>query len=245
MNDFGLVYYTDNRLDDTIARVCREQLDRIRGSAPVIAVSLAPLDWPRLMWGDELIRLPLERGALTMFRQILAGLEALDTEVAFLVEHDVIYHPSHFTFTPVRDDVVFYNQNVVKVRASDGYALHYRCSQTSGLCANRGLLVEHYRKRVAKVEKDGFTRKMGFEPGTHRRPERVDDLTSWTWMSPYPNLDIRHGDNITESRWTKAQFRNKKNTEGWTEIGTIQGWGVTKNRFPEFLRELSGVQVGV
>jgi len=232
----GLVYYSDCRGDEAILSAVRQQLDHVRDTKPIIAVTLAPITWPRLMWGDEAIVVPFTRGYLTMFRQILIGLEALDTDIAFLVEHDLLYSREHFEFTPPRPDVVYYNQNVFKVRASDGHAAHYPCSQTSGLCANRELLVEHYRKRVALVEAHGFTRAMGFEPGTHHRAERVDDLTSETWMSAVPNIDIRHGVNLTESRWSPEQFRTKPSS--WVESDRVPGWGITKGRFPEFLRDV-------
>jgi glycosyltransferase involved in cell wall biosynthesis len=231
----GLVYYTDNKLDARIADAVRQRL--LAQGLPWKAVSLQSLDVP-----DNIV-LPLERGYLAMFKQILAGLEALHADVAFLVEHDVLYHPSHFAFYPGERDRVYYNQNVWKVDAKTGRALHYRCSQTSGLCAARDLLIEHYRKRVAMVEAGGFTRAMGFEPGTHRRAERVDDLTAETWMSAYPNVDIRHGSNLTPSRWRKDQFRDQRYTEGWTESDSIPGWGITLGRFDDFLREVTSGQV--
>ncbi len=231
----GLVYYSDGRGDARILEACREQIDRVR-PGPAVAVILDPLAYIPPPW--QVITQLSERGILTMFRQILAGLEALDAEVAFLVEHDVLYHSSHFDFTPPRDDRVYYNTNVYKVDSETGRALHYVCQQTSGLCANRELLVEHYRKRVARVERDGFSRGMGFEPGTHHRRERVDDLVSESWTSAVPNIDIRHAHNLTPSRWKKEQFKNQKYTEGWTEADAVPGWGVTRGRFQEFLAEV-------
>jgi len=179
-----------------------------------------------------------ERGYLTMFRQILAGLEASDADVVFFCEHDVLYPEEHFEFVPPKKDVIYYNENVWKVDAETGRALHYWARQTSGLCAYRETLLEHYRKRVALVREKGYSTKMGFEPGTHGRPGRVDDLTSEGWMSKRPLVDIRHGQNLTPSRWKKEEFRNQKYTEGWTEADEVPGWGRTKGRFQEFLREV-------
>jgi hypothetical protein len=228
----GLVYYSDCRGDDAILHAVREQLSNV-APGPIVAVTLQPVRWT-----EKTIVLPLERGYLTLFKQILAGLEALETDIAFLVEHDVLYHPSHFEFTPEKSDVFYYNQNVWKVSAEDGRALHYRCSQTSGLCASRELLLSHYRNRVELVQGRGFTRNMGFEPGTHRRPERVDDYQAEVWMSAYPNVDIRHAHNLTSSRWRKDQFRNQKYTAGWTESDGVPGWGKTLGRFDDFLAEV-------
>jgi hypothetical protein len=164
--------------------------------------------------------------------------EALYTDVAFLCEHDVLYHPSHFEVRPPTDDVYYYNLNVWKVDATTGRAVTYETKQTSGLCANRRLLIEHYRERVARVERDGFSRKMGFEPGSHRRPERVDDVPSDVWRSAWPNVDIRHESNLTASRWSQAEFRDQRHCRGWTEAGEIPGGGVTQGRFRAWLQDV-------
>jgi len=227
----GCVYYSDCLPDPAVLEPVRQSIEN--SGLPIVAVTLKPIDWP----AARNIVLDLERGYLAMFRQILAGLEVLDTEFAFLVEHDVLYHPSHFAFRPPSGDVYYYNLNVWKVHGETGQAVTYDTKQTSGICANRALLVEHYRKRVALVEANGFSRKMGFEPGSHGRSERVDDVRSVVWRSQLPNVDIRHGRNLTASRWSTAEFRNQRNCLGWQEAGEIPGWGVTAGRFAEWLAE--------
>lgn len=244
----GLVYYTDLSPALSILHAVQR---RLRVAAPHFEI-VCVTNQGRIIdfYGDGeddedfqlrpvgYLVLPDQRGYLSMFRQMLAGLEALEADVAFLVEHDVLYAAEHFQFTPPRKDTYYYNQNVWKVRASDGHALHYPCSQTSGLCADRQLLLQHYRRRVELVETHGFTRAMGFEPGTHNRPERVDDYKAETWMSAVPNIDIRHDTNLTASRWTREEFRDKRFTIGWTESDRVPGWGVTEGRFSEFLDAL-------
>lgn len=219
----GIVFYTDSRLNEEIAVPVQRQLQRAARDKEIVSVSLKPLDFAHN------ITLDLERGYLTMFKQILAGLEASTAEVVFLCEHDVLYHPSHFEFTPPKKDVFYYNENVYKVAYPSGQAIFYYCRQTSGLCAYRELLLEHYRKRVELVEKHGYDRRMGFEPGTHNRAERVDDYKSESWMSLFPNIDIRHDKNLTPSRWKKEQFRNQRYTKGWKEVDSIDGWGKVSN----------------
>lgn len=218
----GVVYYTDNRLDETIMQACQNQLQHSLNGHRLVSVSLKPLDF-----GDN-IALNLERGYLTMFKQILAGLEACEADVVFLCEHDVLYHPSHFDFIPPDRTKVYYNTNVWHLRASDGHAVHYTAKRTSQLCAYRDVLLEHYRKRVALVEQSGFSRKMGFEPGSHNRAERVDDLKSDVWTSEYPNVDIKHGQNLTPARWHPSQFRDKRNCRDWLEADEIPYWGKVK-----------------
>ncbi len=214
-------------------RACQHQIEYGRNGYDLVSVSLKPLDFGRN------IILNLERGILTMFRQILAGLEASTADVIFLTEHDVLYHPSHFNFIPPRQDIFYYNENAWRVDAKTGRALFYYARSTSGLCTYRSLLLEHYRKRVAIIERDGFTRRMGFEPGTHHRAERVDDYKSEAWMSEYPNIDIRHKHNLTPSRWRQDQFRNQKFCRGWTLTDEVPGWGITKGHFQELLDNIS------
>lgn len=216
----GLLYYTDSELREDIADTCRKQLKRCAGDKPIVSVSLKPLDF-----GNN-ITVNLERGYLTLFKQILLGLEMLDTDIVYFCEHDILYHPSHFNFIPSRKDAFYYNTNVWKVRMNDGHGLYCdNLQQLSGLCAYRDLLIEHYKKRIKLVEEKGFSRAMGFEPGTHNRDERVDDYKAESWVSELPNIDLRHDGNLTQSRWTKEEFRNQKYTEGWREEDNIPGWG--------------------
>lgn len=229
----GLVYYTDNNLDQKIMRICQKQLQKATNGNKIVSVSLNPIDF-----GDVNIRLFLKHGYLTMFKQILAGLKLLDTDIVFLVEHDILYASEHFSFIPPKKDVFYYNENTYKLDYETGQALFYYCKQTSGLCAYRELLIEHYQKRVKMVEEIGFSRKMGFEPGTHGRAERVDNYKSEAWMSKVPNVDIRHGTNLTQSRWSESEFRNKKSCRGWKLTDGIPYWGITKGRFDEFLFEI-------
>jgi hypothetical protein len=210
----GIVYYTDSLLDEKVAKPVREQL--AKSGLPIVSVSLKPLDFGTNIVFDG------ERGYLTMFKQILAGLEASDADVIFFAEHDVLYPEEHFQFTP-HDRKIYYNRNVWHYRTTDGHAISYDAKRLSQLCAYRTTLIEHYRKRVELVEKHGFTRRMGFEPGTHGRPERVDDLKSEYWDSPRPAVDIRHAQNLTASRWHPSEFRDQRNCQNWRE-GTIPGW---------------------
>ena len=179
---------------------------------PIVSTSLKPMGF-----GNN-IHLPLERGYLTMFKQILAGLEASEAEIIFLSEHDVLYHPSHFDFTPPDKNTFYYNQNVWFLRTTDGHALHYDVNQLSGLCGFREALITHFKERVAIVEKEGFSRRMGFEPMTHGRIKWQNIFKLGTWKSEYPNIDIRHPGNATGQRWKKDQFRNQKNLPGTAAI---------------------------
>lgn len=223
----GCVYYTHHRCEETILSIARTQLKRCTNGMPITSVSLLPLDF-----GDNIV-LNEQPSVLTMFMQILKGLESIDTDVVFLTEHDVIYHPSHFDFVPPKSDVFYYNQNVWHVDAKNGQALFYYSKQTSGVCGYREMMIDHYKNRVERVRKEGFTRRMGYEPGTHKFPRGFDYYTSDAYMSEHPNVDIRHKFNLTGKRFRKEQYRRQP--KGWRLEEKVPFWGKTRNNFYNFL----------
>ncbi len=225
----GIVFYTDNKLNLKIAHAVQDRLAHISfdRKLPIISASLKPMKFGKNIY------LNLPRGYLTMAKQILAALEASEADVIYFCEHDVLYDPSHFDFTPLKKDVYYYNTNTWRVRISDGHALYTdNLQQLSGLVAYRETLIKHFQDRVqlltwadnqVKVGShdegwfNKYVRSLGFEPGTHNRPERIDDLKAESFQSKKPNLDLRHEGNLTPSRWKKDQFRNQKYTQGWKE----------------------------
>ena len=216
----GIIFYTDNQLNLKIAHSVQHQLRSI--GLPIVSASLKPMSH----FGKN-IHLPLERGHLTMFKQILAALEASTDDIIFFCEHDVLYHPSHFDFIPEKKDTFYYDVNVWKIRKEDNFALWVNnCIQVSGLCGFREELIKHYKERVALAKSGPWDRNWGYEPGTLGKDIFKIPFNQKTWMSEYPNLDIRHDHNLTKNRWSPDLFRNKKNCEGWTEttLDKIKGW---------------------
>jgi len=217
----GILYYTDLHVDPKIMDYCQKQLKSCIGEKRLVSVSLKPIEF-----GDNLV-LPLKRGILTLFKQILAGLKELDTDIVFFAEHDVLYHPDHFKFRPSKKDIFYYNMNHWQVRYPDGHALHFDHKALHGLCAYRETLIKEYEERVKRAE-EGFIRNT-FEPGT--RPIKkggYTDAKSDFWMATYPNVDIRHGMNLSVTRWSQNQFRDKNTCQNWQETDTIPYWGNTK-----------------
>lgn len=221
----GIIYYTDNKVNVKLGYMCRQAIKK--SGLPIVSASLKPMDF-----GKNIV-LPMERGYLAYHKQILAALEASTADIIFFCEHDVLYHPSHFSFTPEKQDVYYYNTNFWRVRAQDGFAIHYDTEQVNLICAYRSLLLSHYREKVKRIERDGFSMRMGFEPGCNRRKERIDQFPAERFRSEFPCLDIRHDKNLTASRWSKEQFRDQRNCQGWKELwlSVIPGWDFSDDAF--------------
>lgn len=197
----GIIFFTDNRLNLKIAHAVQNQLKKI--GLPIVSSSLKPMTF-----GDKNVVIDAERGYHTYFKQIVAALEASKAEIVFFCEHDVLYPPSHFEFTPPRKDVFYYNHNWIKVRTTDGFAVHWDADQVSGLVCYRELALAHYTKILESFNRDTFDRK--FEPGS--------GVNSESWMSKDTYVDIRHGQNLTKEKWSLADFRDKTTAKNFKEV---------------------------
>jgi glycosyltransferase involved in cell wall biosynthesis len=232
----GIIFYTDNQLKIKIAHAVQKQLAKIGQDKliPIVSSSLK-----QMAFGGKNISFPhLKRGYLTMFKQIIEALETSSADIVFFCEHDVLYHPSHFDFTPPDKNTFYYNQNVWFLRAQDGHALHFDVNQLSGLCVYRETAIAHFKERYNMTEEafnkldptefNRFIRNMGFEPMTHGRVKWQNQFALGTWKSEYPNVDIKHGINATGQRWNKDQYRNQQLLINWVESDSeIPGWGNT------------------
>lgn len=217
----GVLYYTDNELDESLMKKCQTRLLESIGDKKLVSVSLRPLDF-----GDN-ITIPLERGQLTLFKQILAGLEKLDTDIVFFAEHDVLYNKSHFDFIPEDRQVYYYNKNIWRVRTTDGYAVAYDHKSAHALCAYRETLIKEYKERVRKIEAGGWHQN-GYEPGTRSiRRGGFSDSTSAFYESKDPIIDIRHGGNLSASKWAPEEFRSLRSCRNWKVApeGVVPFWG--------------------
>jgi glycosyltransferase involved in cell wall biosynthesis len=218
----GMIFYTDNRLPLKLAQKVQSRLRDISKSKniPIVSASLKPMD----KMGKN-IHIARERGIETYFTQIVAALEASDADIVYFAEHDVIYHPSHFDFTPPDRTKFYYDQNWWKLRLTDGFAVHWDADQCSGLVCYRDIALEWYRNKLASFKKDTFDRK--YEPASGEG--------SVAFKSAVPMIDIRHAGTLTKDKWSLADFRNKSTCVNWVEGYTIPGWGETKEAFADIL----------
>ena len=232
----GILYYTDNKAPEKILLACRKQLLRCQGDMPIVSVSQYPIEF-----GKNIV-LPLKSQLISMFRQIVVGLEELKTDVVFLAEHDMLYHPSHFDFEPPRDNIYYYNTNLWTVKSDTGQALYTDHSRrNSGLVASRRILLEHFTQKIDKaveffkVTTRGFGRKIGFEPG---RKKGREDYRVKEYRSEHPNLDIKHGGNITKPRFKLSDYQHggRRVKDSFTLSDEVPYWGKTGGRFDDFIR---------
>lgn len=212
----AILYYADGQLEGNIDRICKEHISR--AALPITSVTIKPMDFGRNFVS------PTPKSYLTLFENILLGLENITDEIVFFCEADILYHKSHFDFTPEKKDTIYYNGNYWVVRLSDGFAVHYNMGPLSGLCAYRDTLLTHYKERVEYVRKNGFDYRMGFEPMTHNRIKWKNMFKMERFYPEFPNLDLFHGANLTRRKWAPEKFVNKPTFWEESTVKNIPGW---------------------
>jgi hypothetical protein len=176
--DKTILYLTDNSLEESIDRVCRRKLIEAAGDLPILSVSQKPMDLGRnVCVGD------IGRSWYNIYRQIIWGLEVMETEWLALVEHDVLYTAEHLHYEPTDPDVFHYNSNHWMVQWHGNhpdiegmYSYWPRRIATSQLICRRDLLLESTREIVDLID-GGVVVERGMhwhgEPGANDYQEYV------------------------------------------------------------------------
>jgi hypothetical protein len=209
----GILYYTDNQLDNKLAETVRKYISA--SGLPITSVTLEPMNFGRnIVLGGE-------KSYMTMNKQILFGLENMEEDIVYLAEHDVLYHLSHFKYTPVDEDTFYYNGNYWMLRLEDGYSIHYDILPMSGLVAYRKSLLTHFKERVEAIYLRGY---VGTEPMLRDRGEWKNVFKVEVFNPPCPNVDIVHGGNLIRRFWRHASLAKK--TKYWDQSWgySVPGW---------------------
>lgn len=221
----GIIYYSDFHVAPAIQWICLQQLKSATKDMEVVSVTLnQPLDF-----GKNFV-LEGERSNTMYNKQILKALEESTADYVFFTEHDVLYAPEHFDFTPPKDDTFYYDLAILRWDYPKDRLIGYdNLTSLSMMCCNRKLALNYYTKKLDRIIKSGWDkedgignmqpiwmRALGYEPGTKRR--RIggfSDDVSGRWTSKNPNVDIRHGKTLSNPKVHQSQFKHQPT--GWLE----------------------------
>ncbi len=222
----AIVYYTDGSFDASHPKEAQQVRDRLVDVAdgiPIVCVSQTPLDF-----GEKQVCVgEIGSSHLSMFKQILAGVEAAEADTIYLAEHDCLYSGQHFQVTLHTDDKFVYNTNVRWAQLGGGRHGTYTTpganrTLMSQLVCGRQILIDALKERIAML-KAGLDLPRGVtgicEPGANEtvfqkrvliqcqeqgiNPAIVDGFFCWesdTFENVVPNIDIRHSNNLSGGR---------------------------------------------
>ncbi len=217
--DKGIIFYSDNRIQEPIKSLVWNSI--VESGLPITPSFLQP--------GEE-------RGYPQMVKQIIFCLERSEAEYVFFCENDVLYSKSHFDFEPTRDDIYFYNTNMYRWDYPNDRLIGYdNLTSLSQICCNRLLALEHYKKRLLKMQEKGldntsgkepeWAKIWGYEPGTKKtRNGGFSDEQNERWHSALPNIDIRHNATFSPRKVHLESFKHLPT--GWQEkkLNEVPGW---------------------
>lgn len=225
----GIIYYTDNRIGGPIVSNSRKTI-----KAAGLPITSCSLNRP-IRFGDNYVHKG-NRSYPTMLQQVITVLKNSKEDYVFFTEHDVLYHETHWDFTPLKDDIYYYNVNNWRWRYPTDRAIFYQwLPSLSQLCCNRELALDHFERRLKRAIDDGldfnrsreprWARVWGYEPGT--KPTRrggFSDEKMEMRLSRYPNIDIRHPHTLSKTKTRLNEFKHEP--FGWTEVDVrrIPGW---------------------
>ncbi len=231
MKTKGIIYYTDNSISGPIIDECRKTI--LASGLPIVSCSLKPIDF-----GNNIVLPNRNRSYPTMVDQIILCLENSKEDYVFFCEHDVLYHKTHFDYTPPTDDVFYYNVNNWRWQFPLDRIISYeRLTSLSMLCCNRELVLDHFKRRkefvgklnwdVNRAREPRWARLYGYEPGTKKKKRGgFSDDNFVQWRSMYPDVDIRHQRTFTKAKTRLEEFKHAP--KEWKErtIDQISGWNL-------------------
>jgi hypothetical protein len=222
MTDTTIIYFTNNKLDPGIDRVCQRQLVKAAAGKPIISVSQKPMTL-----GENICMGDIGSSWLNLYKQLLRGVEAARTRFVATAEHDVLYTYEHYERAPLRDDTFYYNENCWFLQWGGNHPELNGMFSTywdvrmalSQLSCNRELLQNSLRERLRLLDKEEWVKRsilFAGEPGV----SRIRNAQAWaksgkpislmntikdflatekaeTFRTLAPNVDIRHGGNFT------------------------------------------------
>lgn len=150
-----IIMLTDNSLDERLAAFCRRILVREAGDLPIVSVSQRPIDLGRNVCVGE-----IGRSWLSLYRQMLAGLEATETEGVVIAEHDCLYTHEHLSYQPADPGIFWYNANHWLVQGPGSnhpemfgmYSYWPKRTALSQLVCTKALLLESTREVLGLLD---------------------------------------------------------------------------------------------
>jgi hypothetical protein len=117
LTDRTIIYYSANTEEEGFAQRIREDLLKKANGIPIISVTRKPIDFgTNICVGEQPVSYTNE------WRQLLIGLKAASTRFCITAESDCLYPEEYFTFTPDRDDLIHYYDNIYLVwRRHNGF----------------------------------------------------------------------------------------------------------------------------
>ena len=237
MENLTVVYYTCNYLDDKnpyFLNNTRKQLEASIEDLPLVVVSQKPVQWPRMtenvMLGD------IGRSHFNIYKQILEGCKAANTEWVALAEDDILYSNSHFHPEFFIDekllakDMFFYDMNKMSIFTWSNppiFSFRPKRKVVNQLICRRQLLIDAMEERFAllpKLREQGWPEERILrywgDPGRYEKNLGVSVHECYEWYCWLPSIVFSH-----ELAYGYEFNQGKRKKDGNIRIVELAEWG--------------------
>jgi hypothetical protein len=189
-----ILYCSDNRIDQHILRLVRQHI--LTAKLPVVSVTHEPLEF-----GQNICVGNIGHSLKSYASQLMVGLSMIQTGVVYIVEHDVLYHPSHFKLLPANPRMGYFDTNRWIGVVADGCYYNWAKTSPFGLRALSMSLgyVDFFLEHISRLAIRIWN---GWK----------SQITPWDCTACIeaegPSVDIRHAKNLTkDEKWKRSDVR--------------------------------------
>ena len=220
MGDLTIIFLTCNKVPEKWAEYHKKVLLEAVGEAPIITMSMKPMDWGLNILQDG------EPSASNIYRQMLRASKVAETPYVAIVEDDTLYPKEHFKYRPPLDKFG-YNMSQWGVLAWQDNPVYFHRHRESNLAliASRELLIKCLEERFAlvpdffgEVGKERVDKKYGFKGYPIKK-----------FYSVAPIISFRHKNSID-----KMEQEERKSTDKSLIAYEVPYWGKANELVKKF-----------
>lgn len=217
MKDLTVIFLTVNKVPEKWAEYHKKVLLEAIGDAPIITMSMKPLDWGINVLQDG------EPSVSNIYRQMLRASNIADTDYVAIAEDDTLYPKEHFKFRPPLDKFAYNMSRWGILSWMEHPAYYYRHRESnSTLIAPRKLLIECLGQypdgAFGEVGKERVMKKLGL------------DYKAIRFYSQIPVVNFAHKNAIDE-----LEQREKKSETKALRAYDIPHWGRAEELVKKFI----------
>jgi hypothetical protein len=131
-----ILYYTSNREKPELEERVKQNILKV-SNLPIVSVSQKPIDFGKnICVGD------VGTSGFNMFRQVLIGCQATDSDYIISAEADCLYPPDYFTYIPPRDDRAYRDSNLYVMPDQRAFFFYKEEGATHAQVVNRKYYIQ-------------------------------------------------------------------------------------------------------
>jgi hypothetical protein len=218
-NSFSIIFYTANKTSNYFFENIKKQLLKAADGIPIISVSQKPIDL-----GENVCCGEIGQSQINIYKQALLGAKKANTKYIAFCEDDVLYHSSHFDYTP-SERTFAYDDNIWNIYTwTKPPMFSYKGRRNlNGLLCERDLFIEAMEERFAKYDEKNFPKHLFGEPGKYERQLKVT-IRDWEFYpTRKPSIAFSHPTELSYAGLGKRKKIGEKPTT------ILKPWGEANN----------------